>query len=65
MGKQQEQRAVVLSIQDVAVRWKVERQAIARAIRTEQLPAFKIGHQWRVTEKTVERIEAGEEQVSI
>jgi len=61
--EQQEQLAVVFSIRDMAIRWKVDRQAIARAIKRDQLPAFKIGGQWRVLVSAVQAIEQGQQSL--
>ena len=52
-------QAPVFSIAELAKRWRVQRQSISRQIQTAQLPAFRIGKQWRVTEETVRDIENG------
>ena len=52
-------RPVFYTINDLSERWGMRRQTIARQIREAQLPAFRIGKQWRISEQTIRDIESG------
>ena len=43
-----------LSIEEVAARFKVNVTTIYRLVRIGKLPGFKIGNQWRFSEKLLE-----------
>jgi excisionase family DNA binding protein len=45
----------LLTITEVAVYLKLSRRTTWRWCKTGQLPAFKVGHQWRVAQSDLER----------
>ena len=49
----------VLTIAELAARWKCHRQSVMDKIHDEEIHAFRIGRTWRVSLKEVERYEAG------
>jgi len=57
---QTEQQPMAVSVTDLAVRWRVDRQVLHRAIQRKKLPAFRVGKIWRILERSVAEVEAGE-----
>lgn len=49
----------VMTIAELAARWKCHRQSVMQKIHDEQISAFKIGRQYRVALKEVIRYEEG------
>lgn len=49
----------VYTVAELAARWKCHRQSVMTKIQDGELKAFKIGRQYRVALKEVERHEAG------
>jgi excisionase family DNA binding protein len=45
----------ILTVMELAAQLKISRKSVCRAIKTRNLPAFKIGSDWRFN---VEQIEA-------
>lgn len=48
------------TIQQLCQRWQCSNQLIYDLLRTRQLHGFKVGKEWRISEKEVERFEAGD-----
>lgn len=53
--------SVVHSVENLADYWMVSTDTIYRLIRSGKLKAFKIGKEYRVTDKAVREYEEGEE----
>ncbi len=51
--------APVLTVAELAARWKCHRQSVMQKIHDEELAAFKIGRQYRIALKEIERYERG------
>ena len=49
----------VLTVAELAARWKCHRQSVMQKIRDEEITAFKIGRQYRISLREVERFEQG------
>ena len=45
----------LLTIQEVADRLRVNEKTVRRWIDTQELPAFKLGRQWRISEQDLRR----------
>lgn len=45
----------VLTVKEAAERLKTSRQQIRRMIRNGQLPAVRVGREWRITAETLEQ----------
>ena len=52
----------VLTVQDVAEYLHVHRQTIYELLKRKQLPAFKIGREWRFNQESIDRWRADAEQ---
>ena len=50
----------ILTVEDVAARWKVTPAVVADMCRRGELVAFKAGRQWRITTAAVHQHEHGE-----
>lgn len=50
------------TIADLAHRWQLSEETIRKMIVRGDIPAFRIGKQWRVTEETVKWIETRQPQ---
>jgi excisionase family DNA binding protein len=50
------------TIADLAHRWQLSEETIRKMIVRGDIPAFRIGKQWRVTEETVKWIETKRQQ---
>lgn len=59
MTKAANSNAPVLTVAELAKRWKCHRQSVMQKIHDEELTAFKIGRQYRISLREVERYEAG------
>ena len=46
---------LLLTIQEVADRLRVNEKTVRRWIDTQELPAFKLGRQWRISEQDLRR----------
>lgn len=51
--------SIVYSIHQVADRWQVEKSTIYRMISSGKLPAFRVGKEFRVTDRAVREYEEG------
>ena len=51
--------APVLTVAELAERWKCHRHSVMQKIHDEELTAFKIGRQYRISLREVERYEEG------
>ncbi len=49
----------VLTVAELATRWKCHRQSVMQKIRDDEITAFKIGRQYRISLREVERFEQG------
>ena len=52
-----------LSIQDVARRFRINATTVYRLAKRGQLPAFKVGNQWRFSEERLREWIADKERV--
>lgn len=51
--------SIVYSVPQVADRWQVEKSTIYRMISSGKLPAFRVGKEFRVTDRAVREYEEG------
>ena len=51
--------SVVYSVTQLATYWQVPEETIREMIRRRDLQAFKVGREWRVTDKAVREYEEG------
>lgn len=49
----------VLTVAELARRWKCHRQSVMDLIHDDKIDAFRIGRQYRIALKEIERFEAG------
>ena len=59
MSKAANNNDPVLTVAELAERWKCHRQSVMDKIHDEEIQAFKIGRQYRISLKEIERYEAG------
>jgi excisionase family DNA binding protein len=52
----------VLTVQDVAQYLKLNPSTVYRLLKEKQLPAFKIGSEWRFNRESIDRWRADAEQ---
>lgn len=52
---------LALTVDDVAAELQVNRQTIARWLRQGKLPGRKVGREWRVSRKALERYLEGQD----
>lgn len=59
MSEASNDNAPVLTVAELAARWKCHRQSVMQKIHDEEISAFKIGRQYRIALKEIERYERG------
>lgn len=59
MKKSSNDNTPVLTVAELAARWKCHRQSVMQKIHDEELTAFRIGREYRIALKEIERYEAG------
>ena len=48
-------KALVLTVTELCIYLKMNRESAYRLIRAGRLPAFKVGYHWRVSREEIER----------
>jgi len=57
--------SVVLTVREVSEYLRVHPTTVYRLLRKKQLPAFRVGSEWRFSKDTIDRWRSGEEQAAV
>jgi excisionase family DNA binding protein len=60
-----ESLSVVLTVREVSEYLRVHPTTIYRLLRRKQLPAFRVGSEWRFSQDTIDRWRSEEEQAAV